>query len=373
MKILTGTFINYYSDPRAYKIDEGLAKENEVVVLSPITSKNYEKSKAKVVKFSCRFSSTVIELLCFWISFVRLVIKEKPNIVIGHNYYLVFACRLAKILYPKAKYIYDSYEFYVPTKKNKISRNLYFFYLIEKICINSFDLILSANEERSRLMKAKYSLHERPLAIRNITTSFNKDCDLNEILKKYPSIQKLDGTIKLVYQGFIGAGRNIEAFIDIIKELPKNYSLLLIGGGPDLSKLKQKVLDMRIEERVVFVGNVPMKDVFPLLSLCNLGLISYPFTDLNNIYCSPNKIYEYPAAGLAMISSSQTTIINALSKFKITCFVNYNDIKGTVKQILEFTESYEKDSIRERTNLFLQENSWEKEFSKINKRILSFS
>ena len=36
------------------------------------------------------------------------------------------------------------------------------------------------------------------------------------------------------------------------------------------------------------------KEIIPLLSRCKLGFVGYPMEGLNNIYCSPNKIYEYP-------------------------------------------------------------------------------
>lgn len=363
MIIVTATYINYFSDPRAFKIDEGLALGNDVYVFTPIDG-NTEQCTANVIPFKLKNQNIVYQLLSFWYGFINIVLKKKPDVVIAHNYYAVFACLILKILYPKAKYIYDSYELYVPSKRNKISKRMYIFYILEKLSIRCCDLVVAANEERARLMKVKFGLNNRPLSLRNISTVFFKPKSQEDIEKEYPEINRIKSHFKLVYQGFLGAGRNTEQFLRILSLLPENFSLLFIGGGPDLPKLIELSKKLNLSHRTVFLGNVPMKDVLPLTAYCDCGLISYPFTDLNNKYCSPNKIYEYPAAGIAMVSSCQSTIYNIIGKYNIACFVNYSDVENSAKTILNFTSTIDKNVLKENIDVFLKENNWKSEFSK---------
>ena len=369
MKILAATNVNYYSDPRAFKIDEGLANKNEVFVLSPVKGK-IENTKVKVFDYKEITSHVVFDLIKYWIVLVYYAIRLRPDVLIGHNYYVAFPCLIVKIFSPRTKTVYDSYELYIPSKRYKLKVRERIFYTLEKISIKSFNLILCANYERARLMKRKFRLKELPMSVPNISTVFfDEEPSNGMITQKYPSILSIKDSVKLVYQGFIGAGRQLDKFLYIINELPAKYSMLFIGGGPDLQSLKDLTNKLNISKRVVFLGNVPMKDVFPLISFCDYGLISYPFSDLNNIYCSPNKIYEYPAAGLPMISSKQNTIVTILKKYNITCFVDYNDISGSARKISEFVDSSNAEDIKHQIELFLKENNWQNVMNDIEKRI----
>ena len=361
-KILSATYVDYMSDPRAYKINEGLTNEYIVDVLSFRRScENIPHTSANVINNKYYFSNVFLNLSLFWLDFIIHAIRGKYDIIVAHNYYLVLPLWVISHL-TKKKTVYDSYELYVPTKKTNLDLRQSFFYFIEKIAIRKFDLVIAANEERARLMKAKFGLKKRPLTILNISTSFDSDDSL-KITEKYPEINNINGRMILVYQGFLGAGRDCSVFLKILKQLPSNYALLIIGGGPDLNYLKQLSKDIDIEDRIVFTGNIPMKDVHPLLKLCNFGLVSYPFSDLNNIYCSPNKIYEYPAAGLPMICSSQHSITRILRPYNIACFVDFMNIPETVSKIIKFTT--DNSDFKIKLEKFLLDNSWEIELNKL--------
>lgn len=368
-KYFSATYVSYFSDPRAYKIDESLAQNNEVYVYSPITT-DYKSTSSKIIDASPLPLGKWLSLIRFWLGYIYHAIVLKPDYIIAHNYYLVFPTLFIKLFNWNTKIIYDSYELYVPTRRQRLTNRERLFYYLEQLSIRSYDLVIAANEERARLMKVKFRLKNRPLSIANISTVLFKDKYADGyITDKYPEIKRISDKTILVYQGVLGAGRNLDSYLRILSYLPKEIAMLFVGGGPDYDKLVALSKELKITSRIVFLGNVPMADINPILKFCNVGLIAYPFSDLNNRYCSPNKIYEYPAAGIPMISTFQTTIVNVLKPYNIACFIDLNKIEESAQKIVCYINSIDQDLLKQNIESFLRNNTWNNEFSKLEVEI----
>jgi glycosyltransferase involved in cell wall biosynthesis len=54
---------------------------------------------------------------------------------------------------------------------------------------------------------------------------------------------------------------------------------------------------------VSFERNVPVSEVVRAATDADIGIIPYVPSNLNNYYCSPNKLFEYVHAGLAVVTS----------------------------------------------------------------------
>ena len=75
--------------------------------------------------------------------------------------------------------------------------------------------------------------------------------------------------------------KNHEFLIDIFKEihlLNKNTKLLLIGNGPLITKIKEQVLNLNLENNVIFLGN--RKDVPSLYNVMDCFILPSLFEGL---------------------------------------------------------------------------------------------
>ena len=79
------------------------------------------------------------------------------------------------------------------------------------------------------------------------------------------------------------------------------------------------------------------------LDSCHIGIISYPFTSYNNIYCAPNKIFEYAAMGLPFIATEQPIFKHAQEQYHTGRVFRYNDISSFVKETQELVKTYSED------------------------------
>ncbi|PYT66400.1 MAG: hypothetical protein DMG39_26850 [Acidobacteria bacterium] len=78
--------------------------------------------------------------------------------------------------------------------------------------------------------------------------------------------------------------------------------LLLIGDGPLKDALQEKAYRAGLAKAVVFTGVVPHEQMRRYLAAVDVALAPYPA--LETFYFSPLKLFEYMAAGLAVVASS---------------------------------------------------------------------
>ena len=77
--------------------------------------------------------------------------------------------------------------------------------------------------------------------------------------------------------------------------------LLIVGDGPERKNLMADLARRRLEEAAVLTGAVPPTEVPALLASMDVAVAPYP--PLEQFYFSPLKVYEYMAAGLAVVAS----------------------------------------------------------------------
>lgn len=108
--------------------------------------------------------------------------------------------------------------------------------------------------------------------------------------------------------GFIGSFYAYEGLPLLIEALPKiltkqkNVKLLLVGGGPDEAKMKQKIKQLDLSKQVIFTGRVPHEQVQKYYNLVDIFIYPrYPMrlTDL----VTPLKPLEAMAQNRLVVAS----------------------------------------------------------------------
>ncbi len=123
-----------------------------------------------------------------------------------------------------------------------------------------------------------------------------------------PSLaQKLDLEGNTVL-GFIGSFYAYEGLTLLIDAMPKllethpDLKLLLIGGGQEERRLRERCYQRGLGDRIIFTGRIPHQDVlahYSLIDLCVYPRLPMPLTEL----VTPLKPLEAIAAGRIVIAS----------------------------------------------------------------------
>lgn len=339
---------------------------NYVVYLFSIGKMDNEKIISLPSK-SCESLGGIRTYLRFVIECIICAKKHKPDIIYAHDIFAALPLLLLKLLRVANIYIYDAHELFIKQKNRKLRFDDCLLYSIESRAIKSSNLVICANEKRSEIMKSYHKLSTKPVVVRNISyfPSINKHMspEIYEQCKDFFNIP----AFFVVYAGGMLHGRKLEILIDVIHKLGSEYKLLLVGNGPAYKSLKERI-DFLNNVNIKIINAVPYDDLAPILKKADAGYMFYPVDTLNNIYCAPNKIFEYASAGLPIISNLNPSVKQYIDQSNIGCCDdNLSDAIYYVKN--------NKSVLKKNIEIFLannkQENEAKKLLSEVNKVVKS--
>lgn len=167
-----------------------------------------------------------------------------------------------------------------------------FAYLLENISLYFLDAIFVAGEDIAVHLPSSGKV----ALLRNFPV-------LDIIKQKRGIAKKTGGSTVLIYAGTLTRDRGIKEMVKMTELVNGKVELLLVGGFPD----PHFETEVRREAKkgVVFTGQVSHKKVFDHLEKASIGLILlHPIANSVAAFSRNNKIFEYMAMGLPIISSN---------------------------------------------------------------------
>lgn len=125
----------------------------------------------------------------------------------------------------------------------------------------------------------------------------------------------------LLFQGGFSPHRGISALLEASKGLNDQWSMVFMGWGKLENEIRAGVdtFSGRAQgfERVAMVPGAPHDELLSWTAGASLGAIPYENTGLNHLYCSPNKLWEYPAAGVPILATDMPEMQKQIQKYGI--------------------------------------------------------
>ena len=147
-----------------------------------------------------------------------------------------------------------------------------------------------------------------------------------------PSEQRI-----LLFQGGFGAKRGLRMLVEASHDFAPDWTLVLMGWGimeADLRALAQMKQRQGAVANTVFLPGVPHRELQEWSAGASLGAITYENTSLNHLYCTPNKLWEYPSAGVPILATDLEEMGKAVRTHTIGFLLPRNftalDIAGAV-------------------------------------------
>lgn len=112
------------------------------------------------------------------------------------------------------------------------------------------------------------------------------------------------GVFTIAFVGSFQEWHGLRVLLDafqLIAAKDPTLRLLLVGEGPERKQVTMTIATMGMSEQVVMTGAVGEDEIPRLLSSCDVAVAPYPV--ISPFYFSPLKLYEYMAAGLAVVAS----------------------------------------------------------------------
>ena len=131
----------------------------------------------------------------------------------------------------------------------------------------------------------------------------------------------------VAYAGHLYAWKGVDVLLQALARLPE-ASGLIIGGHaaePDLDRVKQRVKDLGIRDRVTFTGMVQPTRVAERLAQSRILVLPNPESAISTLFTSPLKLFEYMAAGRAIVASDLPSIREVLTDGRNALLVKPGD------------------------------------------------
>lgn len=247
---------------------------------------------------------------------------RKFNVDIYHSTDLItlLAGFALKKMHPGTKLVYDSHELWIDSQINYPPKLKLLLHYYEQFLIRRVDAVVTVNESIASELVKRYKI-KQPIVVLN--------CPMYEESKNN---RVNDGYINVIYQGVYVVERGLEELIQSFAFLDDKYRLYLRGYESVLGyedSLKKIVSDNGLESRVTFLEPVSMVDMVKSIDNYDIGVVPYIPTNLNQLYASPNKTFEYMMGGLAIVVSD----IPELNRFVVNNGVGLNFNPGDISDI----------------------------------------
>ena len=236
---------------------------------------------------------------------IEAVCERQPDVVHCHDVHtLPVGAAVRKRL--SCRLVYDAYEIYEDLAQHNpgIAR---YYRSLHLGCLPIMNAFITINENIAGWYQERYPNIPKPTIVMNAAVkapSFAYDGRLHK------AAGLTDDARILLYQGGFATKRGLECLVSAAEFLPSDWTLVMMGWG----RLEARLRDLAegITERtarqgrkspVCFVPAAPQKELPLWTAGGTIGVIPYEKVGLNHWYCTPNKLWEFPNAGVPVLVS----------------------------------------------------------------------
>jgi len=216
--------------------------------------------------------------------------------------------------------VYDSHELYVEQITDGFLKVLYSAF--ERILVKFADVVISVNPLIAGELQRRYS-------IKKVHVVLNCPEVTPGQLERTKTVGHA-GHVTVLYHGGFYADRGLENLILASGRFRKGVRLIMRGEGELRAKLERLAQGF---SNVTFEKKVAMSAVVETAMDADIGVLPYLPTNLNHIYCSPNKLFEYIQAGLALAVSNLPFLRQVVLGNGIGVVFDPNDPDDIARQI----------------------------------------
>ncbi len=145
-----------------------------------------------------------------------------------------------------------------------------------------------------------------------------------------------------IFTGTHGAANGLNAVIDAAAELKRRNAqkikLLLVGDGREKPALMQRVADEALSDYVIFADPIPKTQLVGLLKSADLGLQILANVPAFYYGTSPNKFFDYLAAGLPVLTNYPGWVADLVTHHECGVAIQQDDASGFADALIAMAQ-----------------------------------
>jgi glycosyltransferase involved in cell wall biosynthesis len=325
------------TDPSFHKIAKTLS-ENDYNVKVLLWDRSGKKSTENIngytiVRFGLKAPYDKIDVALFlplwWLYEFFFLILESEDIIHACDFDTLLPGVIVKSI-KKVKLYYMIYDFYadnIPINSNFIRKLVAF---LEKLFIGRCDAVFIVDPFRYKQIKGA--------SIKKLAIIYNTPPDYLEKIGILEKTKKKQGNnLVLFYAGIIHRSRGLIEILKALKEL-EDVELIIAGVGPDIKILEK--LQQTFRNKIKYIGFIPYDEVIKHTLQADAIIALYDPKIPNNMYASPNKLFEAMMCAKPIIINKETAAANIVEKHKSGITVPYGDVYAIKNAIKLLKENY---------------------------------
>ncbi|HHT9112323.1 MAG: glycosyltransferase family 4 protein [Planctomycetes bacterium] len=235
--------------------------------------------------------------------------------------------------------------------------------MIRKFCLRNTDHVVAVSNNLKSFLLDNHLINRRDkitvLPNAADVTAFNKQFDAQSIKDSLGCEDKFI----IAYTGTLQVWYAIEdlilAFPQILKEI-SNACLLIVGTGQTRKTLEDLAYNLRVSDRVRFMGYVQHEKIPEVLSIADVVVAPYKGVGIP-FFNSPIKIFEYLSAGKAIVATKIGQITEVLQDQHTALLVTPSSIEELANAIIRLAHDEQLRSyLAKNAKIEAQKYSWDR-------------
>lgn len=284
----------------------------------------------------------------------RAAAKHPAALIVGHDLDGFLAGTRAKRRLG-APLIYDSHELFpdfAAAGRPAFERRGWILY--ESRLIRRADTVFAVTPGRADVMAERYGL-PTPRVIRNMPEVAAAGRELPALREGVPADRRV-----VFYSGRMQPTRGLEQLIAALADMD-DCVLVVLGSGEDdyVEHLRALARSAGAADRMIIRPPVRPSEVVAATAGADVGVVLNRNVSLNNFLSLPNKIYEYIAAGLPVVTSNSPEMAQLVSEYDVgeTCDPESPaDIARAIRTVLDHRERLRANALQASPEM-----TWERE------------
>lgn len=204
--------------------------------------------------------------------------------------------------------------------------------------IHKAKIVIACENNRAAVMRSWWKLPHTPYVMPNkpyfhprkryITGSLSCTRDM---------INDMETGINILYQGIISADRDLIKLAQALNNMDMEINLYLMGRDnyDAVARLK------KLYSKTYYLGSAPAPYHLEVTSHAYIGVANYDYSCLNNIFCAPNKIYEYCGFGIPVLANDVPGLRNTIERYQAGICVDFDKVEQIETAIVSIVNDYQ--------------------------------
>ena len=281
---------------------------------------------------------------------------HKADLLIANDLDTLLANSWARKFKKNCGLIYDSHEVYCETpeliNRPRVQR---FWKRIEQKYLPKVDQMYTVNDSIAQLYRNEYNKEVK--VVRNISDAIQPELTKSRADLGLPEDKK----IVLIQGAGINIERGAEEMVKAV-QLLDNAVLAIVGDGDVVPQLKKEVVDKNLQNKVLFFGKRPYKELLQFTMLSDVGISMDKDTNINYRFSLGNKIFDYIHSSLPVLVSDLPEIAKIVHDYNVGIVCQSHEppvIAMHLKRMFEDDDLYQK--FKNNTKIASKELTWESE------------